>query len=218
MMRYKVAIFDLDGTILDTLEDLKNSVNFALTENKLPERSLSEVRSFVGNGIRLLIERAVPKNTDNACIDRVFEDFKRRYKDHSADNTKPYDGIELTLNVLKAEAVKLAVVSNKADFAVQTLVKDYFPDTFDIAVGERDGVRRKPYPDSVVTVLESLGCEKTDAVYIGDSEVDAETAGNVGIDCIAVTWGFRDRDVLNKLNPEYIVSSTNDILNIILGE
>ncbi len=218
MMKYKAAIFDLDGTILDTLEDLRNSVNFALKENGLPERTFSEVRAFVGNGIRLLIERAVPENTDLKVTDAVFNCFKEHYGKHSADNTKPYNGIIELISKLKANGVKLAVVSNKADFAVQTLVADYFPQLFDYSVGEKDGIRRKPFPDSVLTVLKAFDCEKCDAVYIGDSEVDVETARNVGMDCIAVTWGFRDEELLNSLKPEYIVNEPTEILNIILGE
>ncbi len=218
MMRYKLAIFDLDGTILDTLEDLKNSVNFALNKNNLPERSLCEIRSFVGNGIRLLVERAVPENTSAQITEKVFSDFKTHYKSHSADNTKPYEGIKELLISLKEKGVKSAVVSNKADFAVQTLVDDYFSGFFDFAVGEKDGVRRKPHPDSVFTVLEKLNVNKEDAIYIGDSEVDVETARNTGMSCVAVTWGFRDESLLKKLNPEYIVSSPSEIINIVLGE
>ncbi len=215
MMKYKVAIFDLDGTILDTLDDLKNSVNYALKKNSLPERSLSEIRSFVGNGIRILIEKSVPYETELKAVDSVFDDFKIHYKHHSADNTKPYDGIIETLKAIKHSGVKLAVVSNKADFAVQTLVDEYFPQLFDYSVGEKDGVRRKPYPDSVLMVLKQFNCQKGEAVYIGDSEVDVETAENVGIDCIAVTWGFRDSEILEKLNPKYIISKPNEIFRII---
>ncbi len=218
MMKYKAAIFDLDGTILDTLEDLKNSVNFALKENGLPERTLSEVRAFVGNGIRLLIERAVPENADLKLVDEVFSCFKEHYGKHSADNTKPYNGVTDLLSELKAKGVKIAVVSNKANFAVQTLVSQYFPQLFDYSVGEKDGIRRKPYPDSVLTVLDEFKCKKNDAIYIGDSEVDVETSRNAGMDCIAVTWGFRDEELLKSLTPEYIVSDTNEILKIILGE
>ena len=215
-MKVNTIIFDLDGTILDTLEDLKNSVNFALSQNNLPERSLAEVRSFVGNGIRLLMERSVPDGTAIDALDKCFADFKAHYKVNSANNTKPYDGIIELLGELRDKGYKLAVVSNKADFAVQTLVSDYFDGIFDYAVGEREGIRRKPSPDSVNSALEYLGADKGNAIYVGDSEVDVETARNSGISCVAVTWGFRDKCVLENLSPEYIIdkpSQLTDILN-----
>ena len=215
-MKHKAVIFDLDGTILDTLEDLKNSVNFALSKNGLPERSYEEVRSFVGNGIRLLIERSVPENTDSGVVNRCFEDFKAHYKEHSADNTKPYEGIIALLDELKSKGVKLAVVSNKADFAVQTLVKEYFQGLFHFAVGEREGIRRKPCPDSVNEAIRVLGASPDEVVYVGDSEVDIETSRNAGVPCIAVTWGFRDKCVLESLNPEYIIDKPSDLTNIIV--
>ncbi len=214
-MKVNTIIFDLDGTILDTLEDLKNSVNYALSNNNLPERSLAEVRAFVGNGIRLLMERSVPNGTDNDTFDKCFVDFKEHYKENSANDTKPYDGIIKLLTDLKAKGYKLAVVSNKADFAVQTLVADYFDGIFHYAVGERDGIRRKPYPDSVNSALEYLGSDKGNAIYVGDSEVDVETARNSGIPCIAVTWGFRDKGVLESLCPEYIIDKPSQLMDIL---
>ena len=214
-MRFDTVIFDLDGTILDTLGDLRDSVNFALKNNNLPCRSTEEIRAFVGNGIRLLIERAVPQNTEKAVVDKCFDDFKAHYKNNSANLTKPYDGIIEVLNQLKNNGVKLAVVSNKADFAVQTLVKKYFKGIFDFSVGEKEGIRRKPFPDSVFNAMEYLGADKNTTVYVGDSEVDVETAFNSGIPCIAVTWGFRDEMVLEKLNPGYIVENPEQIIEII---
>lgn len=216
MKKYNFAIFDLDGTILDTLGDLRNSVNFALSKNNLPERTTEEIRQFVGNGIRLLIERAVPENTSDDVTDKCFDDFKVHYKDNSANLTKPYCGVVEMLNELKNNGIKLAVVSNKADFAVQGLIKQYFPDLFDFSVGERDGIKRKPSPDSVFVAMKHLGADKADTIYIGDSEVDIETANNSGVPCIAVTWGFRDKDVLKKLNPQYIVNEPKEIVDIIL--
>ena len=214
-MKFNTVIFDLDGTILDTLCDLRDSVNFALTINGLPCRSTEEIRAFVGNGIRLLVERAVPENTDKETVDKCFIDFKEHYKINSANSTKPYDGIIDVLHQLKGKGVRLCVVSNKADFAVQSLVETYFAGIFDFAVGEKDSVRRKPYPDSVFAAMEYLGADKTKTVYVGDSEVDVETAVNSSIPCVAVTWGFRDKEVLDKLNPEYIIDEPKQIVNII---
>lgn len=216
MKKYNFAIFDLDGTILDTLGDLRDSVNFALSKNNLPERTTEEIRQFVGNGIRLLIERAVPENTSDDVTDKCFDDFKVHYKDNSANLTKPYDGVIEMLNELKNNGIKLAVVSNKADFAVQGLMKQYFPDLFDFSVGERDGINRKPSPDSVFAAMKHLGADEADTVYIGDSEVDIETADNAHIPCISVTWGFRDKDVLKNLSPKYIVNEPKEIIDIIL--
>ncbi|MBR5441550.1 MAG: HAD-IIIA family hydrolase [Clostridia bacterium] len=214
-MKADTIIFDLDGTILDTLEDLKNSVNYALSNNNLPKRSFAEVRSFVGNGIRLLVERAVPTGTDSAVLDNCFADFKAHYKENSANNTKPYDGVIELLKQLKSKGYKLAVVSNKADFAVQMLVEDYFNGIFDYAVGEREGIRRKPCPDSVNDAIFYLASDKNSAVYVGDSEVDVETARNSGIPCVAVTWGFRDKSVLTSLSPEYIIDKPSQLMDIL---
>lgn len=215
MMKLKAVIFDLDGTILDTLEDLKNSVNFALSKNGLPVRTIDEIRAFVGNGISLLMERAVPENTVSSVVDRCFEDFKAHYKEHSADNTKPYEGIIALLDELKSKGVKLAVVSNKADFAVQTLVEEYFQGLFDFAVGEREGIRRKPCPDSVNEAIKVLDASPDEVVYVGDSEVDIETSRNAGVKCVAVTWGFRDKCVLESLSPEYIIDKPSQLMVLI---
>ena len=214
-MKFDTVIFDLDGTILDTLEDLRDSVNFALSKNDLPCRTTEEIRSFVGNGIRLLIERAVPENTEISIVDNCFNDFKAHYKTNSTNKTKPYDGITDVLNELKTACIKLALVSNKADFAVQEIVGKYFPDIFHYATGEKEGVRRKPYPDSVFATMEYLGSDKNNTVYIGDSEVDVETARNCGIPCVAVTWGFRDKEALAELNPEYIIDEAKQIIDIL---
>ena len=211
----KLVIFDLDGTLLNTLEDLMDSVNFALERQGYPLRNLEEIRSFVGNGIRLLIERSVPENTPIEITDKCFFDFKEYYKDHSAILTKPYDGIVDLLTTLKEKGFKIAVVSNKADFAVKTLMEDYFKGLYDCAYGERAGIPRKPAPDSVLGAISEMGREIENTVYIGDSEVDVETSKNAKLPCIAVTWGFRDKEVLESLNPEYIVDSPSDILRII---
>ena len=212
-MKHSLAIFDLDGTILYTLVDLKNSMNFTLKKFGFPERTLDEVRRFVGNGIRNLIIRAAPKGTDEKTIDEMFEACNEHYAVHCNDNTKSYDGIDELLKKLKEQKVKTAVVSNKADYAVQTLVKKYFDGLFDYAVGEKHGVRKKPCPDSVNEVLRVLDTPKEAAVYIGDSEVDVATAKNAQMDCIAVDWGFRDRDVLINSGATLIVSDAAALYN-----
>lgn len=214
-MKYKLVIFDMDGTILDTLSDLADSMNYALRCFGLAERTVDEVRSFVGNGIRRLVERAVPANTSPAIIDQVHENFTAYYKDHCADKTKPYDGICELLSELKRRNVLLAVVSNKADYAVQILCEQYFNDIFDASAGERAGVRKKPEPDSVNAVLEVLGIDRRDAVYIGDSDVDIQTARNAGMDCISVSWGFRDTEFLKEKGAQIIVKTPQEILEYI---
>jgi phosphoglycolate phosphatase len=211
----KCVIFDLDGTLLYTLEDLKNSVNFALRECSFKERTLDEVREFVGNGIENLMRKSVPDNISEADFQKCFEAFKSHYKIHSEDFTKEYDGITDMLKALKKEGCLLAVVSNKADFAVNTLCKKYFPDLLDCAFGEREGIKRKPCPDSVNEVVKLLNVDKTNCFYVGDSDVDVKTAHNADIKCIACTWGFRSRSVLERENPEYIIDNVNEILKIV---
>lgn len=216
-MNYKLAIFDLDGTILDTLEDLTDGVNYALSECGYPVRTIAEVRRFVGNGIRKLIERAVPSDTPEAEIDRVHGIFSPYYKAHCDVKTKPYDGIPEMLQALRAAGMETAVLSNKGDFAVQPLIRHYFPDLFTLAFGERPGIPRKPAPDAVFEILERLGTDKADAVYIGDSNVDIETARNAGLSCICVDWGFRDRVQLIEVGAERIVSTPEALRKALLG-
>lgn len=211
-MKYELIIFDLDGTILDTLEDLADSTNYALEVNGFPTRTIDEVRQFVGNGIAKLIERAVPENTELKKRELVLEAFKKHYKLHCADKTKPYDGTMQALNSLRREGVLTAVVSNKADFAVQSLCKDYFPDLFDYVVGEREGIRRKPYPDSVLEVLEKLQVQKEKALYVGDSEVDIQTAVNAGISIASVGWGFRTEGFLKEHGASNVFNSMEELM------
>lgn len=213
---YKLAVFDMDGTILDTLEDLKDSTNFALEKCGYPTRSYDEVRRFVGNGIRKLIERAVPEGLTTEQIDRVHEVFTEHYKVHCADKTKAYDGIKPLLEKLRTSGVKTAVVSNKADYGVQELCKEYFDGLFDYAVGERKGIRRKPAPDAVNEALRVLGMSKSEAVYIGDSDVDFETAKNAELPCISVLWGFRDEEFLREKGATLFVRDPAEIYDIIM--
>lgn len=214
---YKLAVFDMDGTILDTLEDLKDSTNFALQKCGYPTRTYDEVRRFVGNGIRKLIERAVPEGLSVEEIDRVHEVFTEHYKVHCADKTKAYDGIKPLIEKLRANGVKTAVVSNKADYGVRELCKEYFDGLFDYAVGEKEGIRRKPAPDSVNEALRVLGIDKSEAVYIGDSDVDFETAKNAELPCISVLWGFRDEEFLREKGATLFVHDPAEIFDIVMA-
>ena len=216
-MKYTIAIFDLDGTILNTLEDLADSTNYALKTCGYPERTMDEVRQFVGNGIRKLMERAVPEGTPVEEIDRVHETFTAHYKVHCADKTRPYDGIMELLQNLKKDGCKLAVVSNKADYGVQELCKQYFDGVFDFAVGEREGIRKQPAPDSVNEVLKTLGCSRDRAVYIGDSDEDIQTAANAQMDHIIVEWGLRDVPFLIAKGAKVLVEKPEEILEIVEG-
>ena len=217
-MKYQLAIFDLDGTILNTLDDLADSLNYVLAQHGFPQHTADEVRMMVGNGILKLIKRALPNGTEQTTVEAVYADFNVYYKLHSADKTKPYDGINEMLEQLKSKGVKLAVVSNKADYAVQDLCVKYFGGIFDAVTGEKVGVPKKPAPDGVNNILSELGIERKNSVYIGDSDVDLHTAENAGMDCIAVNWGFRDEKLLRENGAERIVSSPDEIVEIVTNE
>ena len=206
-MKYRLAIFDLDGTILDTLEDLADSLNYALSKAGYSTRRLEEVRAFVGNGLLSLVRLALPEGSSEEVAQSVLQELKAYYKVHCADKTKPYPEIMELLYALKDAGLKLAVVSNKADYAVQILCEQYFEKIFDLTVGEREGVAKKPAPDAVFAVLDELEIEKSKAVYVGDSEVDILTGRNAEMDCILVDWGFRDASVLREQGADVIVSS-----------
>ena len=213
---YSTYIFDLDGTLLDTLGDLAASVNYALRSCNMPEHSIKDVRRFVGNGVRLLMERAVPDGASNPRFDEAFSVFRQHYMAHSFDTTRPYDGIPEMLAALKAKDCRLAVVSNKFYAATQELCLHFFADTIDVAIGEHEaeGIRKKPAPDTVFEALRQLGVGKDNAVYVGDSDVDIQTARNSGLPCISVLWGFRDRDFLLKNGAETFVSAPSEISSV----
>lgn len=215
-MKYKLAIFDMDGTILDTLVDLAEAVNYALRKAGLPERSLQEVRSYLGNGMLRLIRLAAPEDASAELLAELKETFTEYYKAHCSAHTRPYDGVVELIEELRARGVKTAVVSNKPDFGVQLLVRDYFPTSFDAAVGERIGIAKKPAPDSVNEVLRLLAISREEAVYIGDSEVDIETARNAGMTGVIVTWGFRDEDYLLSLKPDALVHDIKELRRALL--
>ena len=214
-MKYDAIIFDLDGTLLDTLRDLRVSVNYALALNGYQERSLEEIRTFVGNGVRNLMTKALPGGQENPDFERIFSDFKAHYAVHFRDLTQPYDGILELTDELALRGLRMAIVSNKSDAEVKKLNEIFFGGKFDSAIGERPGVSRKPAPDSVLATLETLGIEKKRAVYVGDSEVDVRTARNADLDCIAVTWGFRTREELLEAGATVLIDKPLDILNLL---
>ena len=213
-MRYKLAIFDLDGTILDTLEDLADSTNYALSVYHMPEHTIDEVRWFVGNGIHKLIERAVPKGSTDEQIEQVFTTFKEYYKDHCAVKTRPYDGIMELLKTLREKGILTAVVSNKGDFAVQILCEDYFRGMFDFAVGEREGIRRKPAPDGPLMVAEKFGVKPEECMYVGDTSTDMQTGKAAGMFTVGALWGFLDRKELNENGADLFSDKPVDLVKI----
>jgi len=213
----KAVVFDLDGTLLDTLDDLAAATNWALRQNGRPERTREEVRRFVGNGVRRLIERALPEGEADPCFEQIFSDFKRYYVVHCQDSTHLYDGIAELLQSLKERGFKLAIVSNKLQAGVDELYEYYFRDTVEVAVGERPEVRRKPAPDMVLTALRELDVNPSEAVYVGDSDVDLQTAHNSGLVCISVLWGFRDRDFLVAHGAQTLVATPSEILQLLGG-
>ncbi|MBP0970920.1 MAG: HAD family hydrolase [Oscillospiraceae bacterium] len=192
----KAVIFDLDGTLLNTLTDLKNSLNEALRLHGLPQRTTDEVRRFVGNGIATLVQRAIPDGRENPKYDAVLQDIRTIYAKHSLDTTAPYDGIPDMLHVLHQKGYLLAVVSNKPDAQVKSLCKNFFGDSIAAAVGQQEGVPLKPAPDPLFAAMRMLGASKKETVYVGDSDVDILTARNAGLPCISVLWGFRDQALL----------------------
>ena len=218
MITYSTYIFDLDGTLLDTLGDLAASVNYALRTHGMPEHSIDDVRRFVGNGVRLLMERAIPDGEKNPDFEATFATFRQYYMQHSLDTTRPYEGIPETLAELKARGCHLAVVSNKMMAATQELIRHFFPDTISVAIGENEaaGIRKKPAPDTVFAALQQLGMGKENAVYVGDSDVDIQTAANSGLPCISVLWGFRDRDFLIQHGAETFASVPSELLGDVI--
>lgn len=212
MKEYKTYVFDLDGTLLSTLADLAASTNYALNCYGMPQRTLEEVRFFVGNGVRKLMERAVPDGAANPCFEQVFACFRTHYMQHNLDTTAPYPGVMDMLAALKARHKHIAVVSNKFYAATQELCRHFFGDYIDVAIGEHAGIRKKPAPDTVNEALRLLGVTAEGAVYIGDSDVDIETAANSGMPCISVLWGFRDRDFLLAHGAQTFVASPLELL------
>ena len=227
---YKTFVFDLDGTLLDTLGDLAAAVNFSLHRHGMPEHSVDDVRRFVGNGVRRLMERAVPQGAENPLFDDALQTFRTYYLEHSLDTTRPYDGIPEMLQELKRRGKRLAVVSNKFQAATEELCRHFFPDTIEVAIGENEkaGIRKKPAPDTVYEALRRLGYPPStlhpspstfhlSAVYVGDSDVDIATARNSHLPCISVLWGFRDREFLEEHRAMTLVAKPHDLLSFLRG-
>lgn len=213
MNTYKTYIFDLDGTLLDTLNDLHASCNYALRTHGMPERSLEEVRQFVGNGVKKLMERAIPNGLENPLFEETLQTFRQHYLLHNLDTTLPYPGIMEMLQQLKAQGKRIAVVSNKFYAATQDLCKHFFGDTIQVAIGEREDIKKKPAPDTVLEALRQLQVTRQDAVYVGDSEVDVETARNSGIPCISVLWGFRSKSFLLSHGATTFIETPSELTN-----
>ena len=213
------VVFDLDGTLLDTLGDLAGSVNYALRKHGLRECSLQEVRSFLGNGLVRLMQNAVKNAVEGVAFEEVFQTFRSHYLEHCLDTTQPYPGILPMMEKLRESGVKIAIVSNKLHPAVQELNRRFFADLVTSAVGESETVRRKPHPDGVLKALEELGSRPEEAVYVGDSEVDWETARQAGLRCVLVLWGFRDEDFLRGLpGVQAYLKSPDDLLRVVTEE
>lgn len=214
MKQYDTYIFDLDGTLLNTLDDLASATNYALRCYGMPEHTRDDIRRFVGNGVRLLMIRAVPAGEQNPQFEEVFNTFRQYYMQHSLDTTRPYDGIQEVLLTLRQRGCRLAVVSNKFDAATKELCKYFFPHSIEVAVGEHEaeGIRKKPAPDTVIEALSQLGVSADNAVYVGDSDVDLQTAHNAGLPCISVLWGFRDKDFLLAHGATTFITSPQELL------
>lgn len=213
MKEYSTYIFDLDGTLLNTINDLAASTNYALRSVGLPEHTVEDVRRFVGNGVRKLMERAIENGDKNPLFEKAYSIFRQHYLEHGLDTTEPYAGIVDMLEELNRRGKNIAVVSNKFYAATQELVRHFFGEYVKVAIGERENIRKKPAPDTVVEALKLLGVDKENAVYIGDSEVDIQTARNVGIPCISVLWGFRDRSFLVKNGAQTFIDAPSKLID-----
>lgn len=213
--KINTVIFDLDGTLLYTIEDLAASTNYALSHNGMPQRSIEEVTAFVGNGVAKLMERAVVPGTDRKLFDKVFADFKEHYAVHNLDHTRPYPGIIDMLSKLKEQGYSVAVVSNKLQSATKSLCENFFGDLISVVVGDNPNMAKKPEADMVNEALYRLDRSRANAVYVGDSEVDIETAKNAGMKLIMVEWGFRKRVDMEKLGAECFIDSADSIFGIL---
>ncbi len=214
-MRYNTVIFDLDGTLLNTIDDLRDSLNEVLISMGYAPKSLEEVRRFVGNGVKNLVRRSIPEECNDEVVTKVLESFKENYKNNMQNKTRPYNGImELLLDLYRYN-YKIAIVSNKFDAAVKELARTYFGNLVQVAIGETSEIKRKPAPDSIYTAVKELGSDLSSTVLVGDSETDVRTAKNAGIPCIGVTWGFRCREVLRSEGADYLIDTPKELLTLL---
>ncbi len=218
-MKKTAVLFDMDGTLLDTLDDLAASVNYCMEKYNEPTHTRDEVRGMVGNGIYVLLEKSLPGGRDNPHYEECTRVFSAYYREHMEDRTAPYDGINALLSGLAEHGYGLAVVSNKFDAAVKELNRKYFGDAIPVAIGETEaaGIRKKPAPDTVFAAMRELDVIPEQSIYVGDSEVDIQTAANAGIPCICVTWGFKTREFLKGHGAEEIVDTPEELLEHILA-
>jgi len=217
MKKYDTVIFDMDGTLLDTLEDISDSINHVLKIYGFPIRKTSDLRSFLGNGAAQLMELAIPGGISNPQFGTCLKDYCNHYQENLQNKTCVYEGVISLLQQLSLGGYKIGIVSNKPDKAVKELSGLYFREYAKVAIGETDGIARKPAPDTVLKAMEELGSTTDKTIYVGDSEVDVETAKNCGIKCVGVTWGFRDREVLEQKGADYIIDRPQELLKILAG-
>lgn len=215
MKKYRCILFDLDGTLLNTIEDLTDSVNYVMRRYHFPVKTVAQVTDYVGNGIRKLMERCVPEGAACPLFEEVFQAFREYYTEHCQIKTRPYDGIITLLNHLKDEGYKMAIVSNKNQQAVEELCAFFFRDYISVAIGQSDAVLPKPAPDTVFEAMKRLGCSVQETLYVGDSDVDSATAGNAGLDCVLVSWGFRRRELLESLQPLRVIDAPGQLLEVL---
>lgn len=215
MKKYKTILFDMDGTVLDTLEDLKDAVNYVLRAYGEPEHDIEAIRRFVGNGMKMLMTRAIPGGQQNPTFEKQFKEYQEYYPPHSRIKTKPYDGIVEFMEECKRQGVKVGIVSNKQQPAVTELAEYYFPGLIQAAIGDGEGRRVKPAKDAPMEALKRLDADAETTLYVGDSDVDGETAQNAGLDCVLVTWGFRGKDVLEKYEHVAIIDSPKELYQFI---
>ena len=212
------VIFDMDGTVLNTLDDLATSVNYVLTRFGMPTHCTEDYRLYFGNGIRYALKCAVPAGTEEETIDRMLPLFREHYNAHCLDRTGPYEGIPELMKCLREQGFKMAIVSNKIDSAVKELNEKFFHDYVDVAIGEREGIRRKPAPDTVLQALAELKSTKDEAVYVGDSEVVMQTASNSGLPCITVLWGFRDKEYLTEQGATVFANTPKEVFDLLVRD
>ncbi len=214
-MNIQAIIFDLDGTLLDTLDDLGDSVNHVLEKYHYPQRTKEEIRSFIGNGIKKLIERALPYRIEDNEFEKVFNDFQAYYQIHCLDKTIPYPHILELLKMLKEKNYKTAIISNKSDDKVQVLKKAFFPDLIDLALGTKDFAKTKPNPESTLQLIHDLNVPLSSCLFVGDSEVDIQTAHNANIPCVSVSWGFKSKEALLKNGAQIIIDTPLELIKIL---